>query len=108
VLTIKGVNMIELPLRIVLDKPPADVAFGLQSGKGRAYRTVQTQSSKGEDLSFDFSIQVKEGTDEPKFAGPFVQGSSTGRFIYFDIGQFAGQKDSCWNRRLKIPLTGIS
>jgi hypothetical protein len=25
-----------------------------------------------------------------------------------DIGQFAGQKDCCWNRRLKIPLVGIT
>ena len=37
-----------------------------------------------------------------------TQGPPTDRFIYFDIGQFAGQKDSCWNRRLKIPLVGIT
>jgi hypothetical protein len=28
-------------------------------------------------------------------------------FIYVDIGTLAGQKDSCWDRRLKIPLRGI-
>lgn len=39
--------------------------------------------------------------------GPFVQGTPRGRFVYVDIGTYAGQAESCWSRRLKIPLDGI-
>jgi hypothetical protein len=31
-----------------------------------------------------------------------------GRFIYINIGKSAGQFGSCWERRLKIPLGGIT
>jgi hypothetical protein len=48
---------------------------------------------------------VKAG---PDFSGPFVQGPKGGRFIYIDIGTCAGQRDSRWSRRLKIPLTAIT
>jgi hypothetical protein len=40
-------------------------------------------------------------------AGPFVQGPRRQRFVYLDIGTYAGQTDSCWSRRLKVPLDGI-
>jgi hypothetical protein len=99
-----------LLLRIVLEKPPPGVDFGLQEGKGRDYKTVQTQRSKGGDLTFTCTVTVKDKREDglPNFLGPLTQGPPTDRFIYFDIGQFAGQKDSCWNRRLKIPLVGIT
>ena len=40
--------------------------------------------------------------------GPFVQGPRGQRFVYLDIGTYAGQAESCWSRRLKVPLTGIT
>jgi Family of unknown function (DUF5990) len=100
----------EARLRIVLELPPKGVAFGLQKGKGSAYETVQTQRSTGPDLVFEFSIGVRPSThrDVPAFSGPFVQGPAGGRFVYLDIGTYAGQADSCWSRRLKIPLAGIT
>jgi hypothetical protein len=87
----------ELPLRIILEKPPPDVDFGLQDGKGSAYQTVQTQRSKGGDLTFECSVTVKDNRQDglPNFLGPLTQGPPSDRFIYLDIGQFAGQKDSC-------------
>ncbi|MBI2680292.1 MAG: hypothetical protein HYX25_04700 [Candidatus Solibacter usitatus] len=94
----------ELTLRIVLERPPKGVGFGLQKGRGSAYETVQTQTSNGKDLSFQFSVGVKG----PSLAGPFVQGPAGQRFVYIDIGTYAGQLDSCWSRRLKVPLTGIA
>jgi hypothetical protein len=99
-----------LHLRIVLEAPPPGVDFGLQEGKGADYKTVHTQRSKGGDLAFDCTVTVKDNRKDglPSFLGPLTQGPPTDRFIYFDIGQFAGQKDSCWNRRLKIPLVGIT
>lgn len=86
-----------MTLRIVLERPPKGVVFGLQKGRGSAYETVQKQRSEGDDLAFEF-------TAEPKF----VQGPPGQRFVYIDIGTAAGQADSCWSRRLKVPLSGIT
>jgi Family of unknown function (DUF5990) len=100
----------ELKLQIVLEKPTTGVDFGLQQGKGVNYGTVQTQRSSGEDLSFEFTVRVKgDGNDSPpNFLGPFVHGPSGQRFVYIDIGTCAGQMQTVWSRRLKIPLGGIT
>ena len=92
-------------LRIVLKRPPAGVDFGLQKGRGRVYETIQKQRSDGGDLVFEFSVTLKAG---PDFAGPLVQGKPGERFVYLDIGTYAGQSGSCWGRRLKVPLIGIT
>ena len=100
----------ELTLRIVLEKPPAGVDFGLQIGRGSNYETIQKQRSKAKDLHFEFTIGVKASRKDgtPVFVGPLVQGPPGERFIYIDIGTCAGQTDSCWSRRLKIPLSSIT
>lgn len=98
----------ELPLRIVLVKPPMGVDFGLQQGSGHTYQTIQTQRSTTHDLVFSFTVRVKgeASTDPlPTLLGPFVQGPPGGRFVYLDIGTAAGQHDSEWSRRLKVPLS---
>jgi Family of unknown function (DUF5990) len=54
-------------------------------------------------------IKGEKGKDVfPKFSGPFVQGPAGAKFIYIDIGTCAGQTDTIWTRRLKVPLTGIT
>ena len=100
----------ELNLRIVLEKPTAGVDFGLQKGRGNDYETIQTQTSKGQDLHFDFTVRAKAGASDtgPNFLGPFVQGPRGERFVYIDIGTYAGQTETGWSRRLKIPLRGIT
>ena len=99
----------ELPVRIILEGPPAGVDFGIQKGSGNQYETIQKQRSGNSDLCFEFEITVKVGkTSLPDFSGPYVQGPSTERFLYVDIGTYAGQTDSAWSRRLKIPLRDIS
>jgi hypothetical protein len=69
----------ELRLRIVLAAPPCGVDFGLQSGKGSKYQTVQTQRSEGKDLSFDCTVTVKENREDglPNFLGPSYKGRRT-------------------------------
>jgi hypothetical protein len=94
----------EIKVRIVLEKPPAGVDIGLQKGRGTAYETIQTQRSARKDLKFEFTVMAKAAT----LGGPFVQGPPAERFVYLDIGTYAGQTDSRWSRRLKIPLTGIT
>jgi hypothetical protein len=107
----------ELVLRVVLEKPPAGVDFGLQKGRGSGYETIQKQRSQANtagvetiDLYFQFTVGVKaRGNDPvPAFLGPLIQGPLTGRFVYIDTGTYAGQTDTCWSRRLKIPLSGIT
>lgn len=98
----------ELPLRIILVSPPAGVVFGIQKGTGSHYETIFLQESDSNDLQFDFKILLKETkTSSYSFAGPIVQGPPTERFIYIDIGTAAGQTNSEWTRRLKIPLRDI-
>lgn len=97
-------------LRINLLNPPIGVDFGLQQGSGNNYTIVQRQRATANDLIFEFSILIKEDTekkDPPKLSGEFVQGS-TDKFVYIGIGTYAGQFDSAWSRRLKVPLTGIT
>lgn len=99
----------ELKFRVILVSPPSGVDYGLQKGGGSNYEVTQKQRSKTGDLRFEFDARVKEGKDgQPVFLGPFVQGPPHERFVYLDIGTYAGQSDTPWGRRLKIPLRGIT
>ena len=101
----------EITLQIILIKPTPGVVFGLQQGSGSNYETVQTQVPTSNDLSFKFMVKVKGDRSKeklPRFSGSFVQGPADNQFVYIDIGTYAGQPDSIWSRRLKIPLTGIT
>ena len=103
----------ELPLRIVLRRPPAGVAFALQrgetqAGKEASLQCVQTADGRS-DLAFDCTVRVRSQSDGTlRFLGPFTHGPTAGRFIYITVGQRAGQPDSPWDRRAKVPLAGIS
>jgi len=100
----------ELSLHIVLEKPTSGVAFGLQKGSGNKYETVQIQQTNLGDLHFYLTVTTKGDRlkdASPRFGGPFIQGPYMGNFIYLDIGTLAGQV-SPWNRRLKIPMVGIT
>jgi hypothetical protein len=99
----------QITLRIILRDPPAGVDFGVQEGHGNDYTTVQKQQFAKKDLRFEFPVRVKEGKDgQPNFLGAFAQGPANQRFVYLDIGTYAGQTNTHWGRRLKIPLAGIT
>lgn len=106
----KPKSEIVVPVRIVLVDPPPGVDFGIQEGKGNDYKTIAVQRSKTGNLQLDCAISVKGSRADgpPNFAGPISQGPPTGRFLYIDIGRSAGQIESCWRRRIKIPLQGIT
>jgi hypothetical protein len=101
---------IDLPLRIVLEKPPTGVDFGIQMGKGNDYRTISVQRSTRKDLVFECSVTVKDNRADglPNFVGPVSQGPQTDRFVYIDVGTYAGQENTQWSRRIKLPLHGIT
>jgi hypothetical protein len=100
----------ELTLRIVIEQPPSGVDYALQKGSGSGYHTVQNQRSKGKDLAFEFQPSIKAGASDgtANLGGPFIQGPPRQRFVYLNIGTYAGQADSFWSRRLKVPLDGIT
>lgn len=98
-----------ITLKIILQNPTPEVDFGIQKGSGNMYETILKQRSKGNDLEFSFMINVKYKEDDTfNLLGPLVQGPPTARFIYIDIGTYAGEADSIWSRRLKIPLKGVT
>jgi len=99
-----------LTLRIIVQKPPAGLDYGLQKGSGSHYETVQIQRTDGGDLQFCLEVELKndgEAKGEPRFGGPFIQGPPLGRFIYIDIGHYAGQTGA-FGGRIKIPFSDIS
>ena len=99
----------QVTLRVIVESPPGDVDFGVQEGHGNDYKTVQKQRYTKQDLRFEFLIRVNEGKNgQPNFLGSFAQGPANNRFIYLDIGTYAGQSNTPWGRRLKIPLAGIT
>ena len=98
--------MAEMTLRIRLEAPPAGVLFGIQKGRGSEYETILTQRSTGADLVFEFAVALGGGPPVP--TGPLVHGPAGARFIYVDIGTYAGDTETQVARRLKVPLEGIA
>src|SRR5262245_61849467 len=93
-----------VPVRLTLVTPPPGVDFGVQYGRGARYEAHSVQRSAGQDLSFDFSLNVAAPEGAPNFLGPYAQGPADGRFGYIDVGTYAGQTDTPWSRRIKVPL----
>ncbi len=96
-------HLLRLCIRMI--GPPAGVQFCVQ---GRPSELVGTVVSTGEDLSFDVDIRTQVSGDGVRFLGPFAQGPPSGRFLYICAGTCAGQMDSRWTRRAKIPLSSIT
>jgi Family of unknown function (DUF5990) len=100
----------ELRLRITVIRPPEGVDFRLQRGKTGTAELIEPSLQSAGSISFDFTVRAADvaGKTEPVFRGPFVQGPSDSRFVYVNAGTLAGQADSCWTRRAKVSLMGIS
>ena len=99
----------ELTLRVILRNPAQGVAYALQKGRSPRHETVQVQVATSSDLLFEFSVEATTNNKADwTLQGPYTQGPPNDRFVYIGSGTFAGQKDSPWSRRLKIPLAGIT
>ncbi len=96
----------ELTLRIVIEDPVPGVRMCLQRGRADLVEPTGVTPSA---VVFDFSVRL--GATRPggarAFLGPFTQGPPAGRFVYVNSGRRAGQAESCWDRRAKIPLSQI-
>ena len=102
---------IELPLRIVLRRPPPGVMFALQKGKSNAAGDAQLippNRTTGDSQVFDFWVRVDLSKPEaPRFLGDFSQGPPSERFVYVNSGRRAGQAGTAWDRRAKISLMNL-
>jgi hypothetical protein len=97
----------EVPLRIAVVRPPPGVAWAVQSG-----RNGLIQPSEHTDTLIAFDVAVRVGASRtgvgPTLLGDITQGPPTERFVYVNSGKRAGQADSCWDRRAKVRLSGIT
>lgn len=99
-------NKVEIALRLLVVEPPAKVALALQRGREDL---VGPTAYLGDVLVFSFSLVVADIAATPvRFTGEFAQGPADARFVYVRAGTLAGQPDSAWTRRAKVPLAGIS
>ena len=97
---------IPLRLRFVVVAPPAGVTFAVQRGRADLLAPSRVTS---DSLVFEFSVSVADATAQPpRLTGEFTQGPPASRFVYVNSGTYAGQAGSCWSRRAKVPLSGIS
>jgi hypothetical protein len=99
----------ELPLRIVMEDPVPGVAVALQRGAAAKAELVPPANRSAEALAFDLDVIVEGRLPDgrPRLLGPYVQGPPDARFVYLCVGQLAGQADSAWTRRVKVPLGGL-
>jgi hypothetical protein len=97
----------ELSFRITVLGPPSGVLFGLQRDRSAL---VSPTRSTGAPITFDFTARVIFSSDSEyvDFRGPFVQGPKGTRFVYVNSGTSAGDRGSCWSRRAKVSLAGIT
>jgi len=97
----------EIRLRLIVVGAPSSVTFCMQRGKNELLSPSRTTHG---EISFEFTLRVGEplSSGRPRLLGPFAQGSPDARFLYVNSGTFAGQAESCWSRRAKVPLTGIT
>jgi hypothetical protein len=89
-----------------VEGPAPGARFQLQRGTGDLEPPTRVA---GDSITFEFTVRLGERPDgSPNFLGPYAQGPPAGRFVYVNSGTLAGQSDSCWTRRAKIPLTAIT
>lgn len=97
----------QIVLRITVLNPPGGVVFRLQ--RGRTELVPPSQERAG-SIAFDFALRVadRDGDAPPRLLGPSAQGPPSSRFVYVNSGKHAGQSESCWDRRAKVPLRGVT
>lgn len=97
----------ELPLRVIVRGPLPGVALALQSGRDELVMPASTSDTQ---VTFDLTARVDlpEGDGPMGFHGPFIRGPPRERFVHITMGKRAGQPESCWDRRAKVPLAAIA
>lgn len=95
-----------LQVILVVETPPPDVLFAVQSGRDEL---LPPFASTGDSLSFALALELGPPLADGacNFRGPWAQGTPADRFVYLNSGTYAGQRQTPWERRAKIKLGGI-
>jgi hypothetical protein len=100
----------ELKLRIIVETRRR--ASIMRSRRVAAAPTKPIKGSARREMTWRLSLRPRSGTASPTpwppSPVPLCRGPAAGDFVYLDIGTCAGQTESCWSRRLKVPLAGIT
>jgi hypothetical protein len=90
----------------VVEAPPAGVTFAVQRGRTALLAPARATADA---LEFEFPVVLTDlASHPPRLTGEFAQGPPASRFVYVNSGTLAGQVGSCWTRRAKVPLSGIT
>lgn len=100
---------IELQVRIVVEAPLPGLAIALQRGQAAGAALTPPASRSADAVVFDFEVTVdgRLVDGRPRLLGPCVQGPPQARFVYLAVGRYAGQADSEWGGRIKVPLQDL-
>jgi hypothetical protein len=91
--------------RVIVRDPLLGVEVRLQLGRKDLAPPMKRTAS---EAIFEFELaRESRPNDSVVFRGPAAQGPPASRFVYINSGTYAGQGDSPWGRRAKIPLTEI-
>lgn len=92
-------------IRLIVQEPVPGVALAVQRGRDELIPPV---SRTADAVTFELEIEVRPNkAGVLAVRGPEIQGPPDARFIYINVGTYAGEYDSKWNRRTKIPLKGL-
>jgi Family of unknown function (DUF5990) len=93
----------------VVADPVPGLAIVLQRGQAAKVSGVAPASRSADSVVFDLGVTVNGALPDgrPRLLGPFVQGPPDARFVYLIVGKYAGQADSEWAGRVKVPLGGL-
>lgn len=99
--------MDEVVLHIVVHDPLPGVTLRVQCGRTEL---VEPASVNASEAMFVVPMRISPTPVDgrPNFLGSFAQGPPRKRFVYVNAGTRAGQTDTCWDRRAKVHLDGIS
>ncbi|HVJ53869.1 MAG TPA: DUF5990 family protein [Aliidongia sp.] len=99
----------ELPIRIMVEDPVPELAMALQRGRAGTASLVSPASRSANAVAFELAVTVDGSLPDgrPRLLGPYVQGPPEARFVYLAVGRYAGQADSEWGGRVKVPLGGL-
>jgi len=94
-----------ITFRLIIRNPLPGVALCVQRGRDGLLAPIAVAADA---TTFEFALDVLVRTDgSMQLRGPEVQGPPGGRFVYVTVGTRAGQFDSPWDRRAKVPLAGL-
>lgn len=95
----------QVRLHLTLSHPPAGVPFAVQLGRDELLPPVRVTR---DSIVFEVPVElVLSESGAARLRGAAIQGPASGRFLYVASGTRAGDLRSQWNRRAKVPLTGL-